>query len=96
MAYYIQYQLLMKDQTSLVMGLMLICVTISLPFWQWVSRKMDKGPAYALGMAVGALAIILTFFLPHNSSSLIYIIAVLAGFGFRRQGPRRWSKSEDS
>ena len=36
------------------MGLMLICVTISLPFWQWVGRKMDKGPAYALGMGSAA------------------------------------------
>jgi GPH family glycoside/pentoside/hexuronide:cation symporter len=32
MAYYIEYQLLMKAQTTLVMGLMLVCVTISLPF----------------------------------------------------------------
>ena len=95
MAYYIQYQLLMKDQTSLVMGLMLICVTFSLPFWQWVSRKMDKGPAYALGMAVGALAIILTFFLPHNTSSLIYIIAALAGFGFSAQWIFPWAMVAD-
>ena len=50
MAYYIQYQLKMASQISLVMGLLLICVTISLPFWQWLSRKMDKGPAYAIGM----------------------------------------------
>jgi glycoside/pentoside/hexuronide:cation symporter, GPH family len=95
MVYYIEYQLLMKAQTSLVMGLMLICVTISLPFWQWVSRKMDKGPAYALGMAVGGLAVILTFFLPHNSSSLIYIIAALAGFGFSAQWIFPWAMVAD-
>ncbi|OGN88731.1 MAG: hypothetical protein A2Y88_13155 [Chloroflexi bacterium RBG_13_48_10] len=95
MAYYIEYQLLMREQTTLVMGLMLICVTISLPFWQWLSRRMDKGPAYALGMAVGALAIILTFFLPHNSSSLIYIIAALAGFGFSAQWIFPWAMVAD-
>jgi len=44
----------MTSQISLVMGLLLICVTISTPFWQWLSRKMDKGPAYAIGMGVGA------------------------------------------
>ena len=70
MVYYIEYQLLMKAQTSLVMGLMLICVTISLPFWQWISRRMDKGPAYALGMAFGALAVVLTYFLPHQATRL--------------------------
>jgi GPH family glycoside/pentoside/hexuronide:cation symporter len=95
MAYYIEYQLLMKEQTSLVMGLMLICVTISLPFWQWVSRKMDKGPAYALGMACGALAIILTYFLPHESSNFIYLIAVLAGFGFSAQWIFPWAMVAD-
>jgi GPH family glycoside/pentoside/hexuronide:cation symporter len=95
MAYYIEYQLLMKAETTLVMGLMLICVTISLPFWQWLSRKMDKGPAYGLGMLVGALAIILTFFLPHQSTSLIYLIAVLAGFGFSAQWIFPWAMVAD-
>jgi GPH family glycoside/pentoside/hexuronide:cation symporter len=95
MAYYIEYQLLMKAETTLVMGLMLICVTISLPFWQWLSCKMDKGPAYGLGMAVGALAIILTFFLPHQSSGLIYLIAVLAGFGFSAQWIFPWAMVAD-
>ena len=95
MVYYIEYQLLMKAETTLVMGLMLICVTISLPFWQWVGRKMDKGPAYGLGMAAGALAIILTFFLPHQSTWLIYIIAVLAGFGFSSQWIYPWAMVAD-
>jgi GPH family glycoside/pentoside/hexuronide:cation symporter len=95
MAYYIEYQLLMKAQTSMVMGLMLICVTISLPFWQWVSRKMDKGPAYGLGMLVGGAAVVLTFFLPHQSTGLIYLIAVLAGFGFSAQWIFPWAMVAD-
>jgi GPH family glycoside/pentoside/hexuronide:cation symporter len=95
MAYYIEYQLLMKAQTSLVMGLMLICVTISLPFWQWVSRKMDKCPAYGLGMLVGGAAVVLTFFLPHQSTGLIYLISVLAGFGFSAQWIFPWAMVAD-
>lgn len=95
MAYYIEYQLLMKAQTSVVMGLMLICVTISLPFWQWLSRKMDKGPAYALGMLVGGAAIILTFFLPHQNTNLIYPVAMLAGFGFASQWIFPWAMVAD-
>jgi GPH family glycoside/pentoside/hexuronide:cation symporter len=95
MVYYIEYQLLMKAETSLVMGLMLICVTLALPFWQWVSRKMDKGPAYALGMLVGGAAVILTFFLPHESTGLIYLIAILAGFGFAAQWIFPWAMVAD-
>jgi GPH family glycoside/pentoside/hexuronide:cation symporter len=77
------------------MGLMLICVTISLPFWQWVGRKMDKGPAYALGMLAGGAAIVLTFFLPHGPSALIYIVSVLAGFGFSAQWIFPWAMVAD-
>jgi glycoside/pentoside/hexuronide:cation symporter, GPH family len=95
MVYYIEYQLLMKAETSLVMGLMLICVTIALPFWQWISRKMDKGPAYALGMLVGGSAVILTFFLPHQSTDLIYLVAILAGFGFAAQWIFPWAMVAD-
>jgi GPH family glycoside/pentoside/hexuronide:cation symporter len=95
MAYYIEYQLLMKAETTLVMGLMLVCVTISLPFWQWVGRKMDKGPAYALGMLVGGAAVILTFFLPHAPTPLIYVVSVLAGFGFSAQWIFPWAMVAD-
>jgi glycoside/pentoside/hexuronide:cation symporter, GPH family len=95
MAYYIQYQLLMASQTTLVMGLMLICVTVSLPFWQWLSRRMDKGPAYGLGMAAGALAIVLTVFLPHQSTGWIYLVSVLAGFGFSAQWIFPWAMVAD-
>jgi GPH family glycoside/pentoside/hexuronide:cation symporter len=95
MAYYIEYQLLMKAETTLVMGLMLVCVTISLPFWQWVGRKMDKGPAYALGMLVGAAAVVLTFFLPHGATPLIYVVSVLAGFGFSAQWIFPWAMVAD-
>lgn len=95
MAYFLEYQLLMKEQTSLVMGLMLICVTLALPFWQWVSRRMDKGPAYGLGMALGALAVVLTFFLPHQETGLIYAIAALAGIGFSAQWIFPWAMVAD-
>lgn len=95
MIYYIEYQLLMKAESALVMGLMLICVTISLPFWQWFSRKIDKGPAYGLGMLIGGIAVVLTFFLPHHSTALIYLIAVLAGFGFSAQWIFPWAMVAD-
>ena len=95
MVYYVQYQLLMTSQITLVMGLLLICVTISLPFWQWLSRKMDKGPAYAIGMAVGALAVLLTYFLPHASTPVIYAISALAGFGFAANWIFPWAMVAD-
>ena len=95
MAYFLQYQLLMEAQIPLVMGLMLICVTISLPFWKKLSERLDKGPTYALGMFIGALAVSGTYFLPHTPSSLIYIIAALAGIGFGAQWIFPWTMVAD-
>ncbi len=95
MAYYLEYQVLMKEQTALVMGLMLICVTVALPFWRWMGQRMDKGPAYALGIAIGALAVATTFFLPHRETALVYLVAVLAGFGFSAQWIFPWAMVAD-
>jgi len=85
----------MKDQIPLVMGLMLICVTISLPFWKKLSERLDKGPTYALGMLIGALAVSGTYFMPHAPSSLIYVIAALAGMGFGAQWIFPWTMVAD-
>jgi GPH family glycoside/pentoside/hexuronide:cation symporter len=74
---------------------MLICVTASIPFWKWLGQKMDKGPAYGLGMAIGALAIAVTFFLPHRATSLVYLVAALAGIGFAAQWIFPWSMVAD-
>ncbi len=95
MAYFLEYHLLMKDEVPLVMGLMLICVTISLPFWKKIGEKLDKGPAYAIGMAIGALAVGGTFFLPHQATALIYPLAVLAGVGFGAQWIFPWAMVAD-
>ncbi|MGA2112837.1 MAG: MFS transporter [Anaerolineales bacterium] len=95
MAYYVQYQLLMTAQIPLVMGLLLIIVTASLPFWRWVSGKMDKGPAYAIGMGIGALAVVITFFMPHSPTPFIYLISVLAGFGFAGNWIFPWAMVAD-
>ena len=95
MAYFIEYQMLMKEQISLFMGLLLICVTISLPLWRWIGQKIDKGPAYGLGMAVGAVAVMATFLLPHQPSNLVYLVAILAGFGFGSQWIYSWAMVAD-
>jgi GPH family glycoside/pentoside/hexuronide:cation symporter len=95
MAYYVEYHLLMKEQISLAMGLMLICVTISLPFWQWLGRKMDKGPVYAIGMGIGAIAVLITFFLPHQPTNFLFVLFALVGFGFAVNWIYPWAMVAD-
>ncbi len=95
MAYYVEYQLLMKDMISLVMGLMLVCVTISLPIWKKIAEKWDKGPAYGIGMAMGGVALLILFFLPHQQTWVIYPVVVLAGFGFGANWVFPWAMIAD-
>jgi GPH family glycoside/pentoside/hexuronide:cation symporter len=95
MVYFLTYQAGMEAQTSMVMGLMLVCVILALFPWQAISRRWEKGPAYALGMGIGALAVALTFFLPPRPTPWIYLIAALAGFGFAAQWVFPWSMVPD-
>lgn len=95
MAYYVEYQLLMKDQIQLVMGLMLVCVIISLPIWKKIAEKWDKGPAYGIGMGMGAVALLILFFLPNAKTWIIYPVVVLAGLGFGSNWIFPWAMIAD-
>ncbi len=95
MAYFLQYQLNMAAETPIAMGLMLVCVTLSIFVWKKISERLDKGPAYAAGMLLGSLAVSLTFFLPNEKTNWIYAIAMLAGFGFGAQWIFPWAMVAD-
>jgi len=95
MAYFLTYQLNMEAQVPMVMGLMLICVVVAIFPWKKISERSNKGPAYALGMALGAVAVAATFLLPHRPTPWVYLIAVLAGFGFAANWVFPWSMVPD-
>ncbi len=95
MAYFLTYQLKMEPQVSIVMGLLLVVVTIMIFPWKKIAEKWDKGPAYALGMGIGAVAIGLCFFLPNQPTWLIYVIAVVAGIGFAVNWVFPWAMIPD-
>ena len=93
--YFIQYQLNMGDQVSFVLLAMLLTVGIFLIPAKMVSDKINKGPAYALGLFIASLALIAGFFLPHEPTPLIYVVAVIAGMGFSAQWVCPWSMLPD-
>lgn len=95
MAYFLTYQLKMEKEVPIFMGLLLVVVAISLFPWKKLSEKWDKGPAYGLGMAIGALSVGACFLLPHKPTGLIYIIAVTAGIGFSANWVFPWSMIPD-
>jgi GPH family glycoside/pentoside/hexuronide:cation symporter len=93
--YFVTYQLGMGDQFFLVMLVMLGTIGLFLIPWQLVSKKMNKGPAYALGLAIACVAIVATFLLPARPTNLIYVIAFVAGAGFSAQYVFPWSMIPD-
>jgi len=93
--YFIQYQLDMKDQISYVLLVMMVTIGIFLIPAKLVSDKINKGPAYALGLFIAAAAILASFFLPHESTPLIYVVAVVVGIGFSANWVFPWSMLPD-
>ena len=93
--YFIQYQLNMGDQVSFVLLVMLVTIGIFLIPAKLVSDKINKGPAYALGLFIASVAVISSFFLPHEASPLIYVVAAVAGLGFSAQWVFPWSMLPD-
>ena len=93
--YYITYQLKMADQESYILFVMLATIGIFLLPWQKVSLKMSKGPAYALGLAIASVAILVAFFLPAHPTWIIYAVAFVAGMGFSAQYVFPWSMVPD-
>ncbi|NJD59328.1 MAG: hypothetical protein C3F13_18995 [Anaerolineales bacterium] len=94
-AYFITYQLNMGDQVSYVLLVMLVMIGLFLVPARMISDRINKGPTYALGLFIASLAVMTGFFLPHEPTPLIYLIAAVAGIGFSTQWVCPWSMLPD-
>ncbi len=93
--YYIIYQLNMKDAVPVVLLLMLVAIGVFLIPSQKLSERVNKGPAYALGLFIAAAAVTTTFFFPHQPTAAVFIVAIVAGIGFSGQWVFPWSMLPD-
>ena len=93
--YYLTYQLKMAKEISYVMFVMLATIGVFLLPWRLVAKKMSKGPAYALGLAIASAAILVAYFLPAQPTWIIYAVAFVAGMGFSAQYVFPWSMVPD-
>jgi glycoside/pentoside/hexuronide:cation symporter, GPH family len=84
--YLIQYQLGMQNEMTVIMISSLVVTGLFSPAAKWLADKINKGPAYALGLSLAALTFILAFlFLPHEPTPWVYVVAVLLGISFSTQ-----------
>lgn len=83
--YYVIYQLNMESSMSIIMMLMLVILGLFLVPCQMVAMRIGKHKAYALGLTIACAALLVSVFLPHRETMLIYVIAAIAGLGFSSQ-----------
>ncbi len=95
LAYYMKYQLNMPNEITLVTAVLLLSVLIFLFPWRWISKKMNKGPAFAIGLGIAGLAMLSSFLLPHKPTPLIFLVAFVAGAGFSANWVFPWSMVPD-
>jgi GPH family glycoside/pentoside/hexuronide:cation symporter len=93
--YWITYQLDMEAQIPLVMLLMYVVAGAALFPWRSVSDRINKGPAYALGLLIASVTLILSVFIPQGPTPLVYLVAVIVGLGLSCQYIFPWAMLPD-
>jgi len=93
--FYPKYYIDMEASTPLVMLVMMATIAVFLIPYRKLSEKINKEPAYALGLSIASISILLTFFLKPEPTSLIFLVAFGAGLGFSAQWVFPWSMLPD-
>ena len=95
--YFLKYQMHLEDQSDLIMGTVFIAALASLPFWVWASKHWDKRIAYVIGMLFFAGVMFAMISIdPTWSTSIIYILAALAGIGVGAMQVLPWAIIPDA
>ena len=64
---------------SAVFALLLITSVLVLPFWVWLSNRLNKNIAYVIGMSFWAVVQLLIFTVQQGQITYILVLSVLAG-----------------
>jgi GPH family glycoside/pentoside/hexuronide:cation symporter len=64
---------------SVVFALLLVTAVAALPFWMWLSQRLDKRRAYIIGMAFWTVVQMLLFMVQPGQVGVVMVLSVLAG-----------------
>lgn len=82
LAFYVIYRLqLGKEGLPMLMGVLLATVAITIPFWKWVCTTWSKSGAYALGITLCAIGLVLTYWVEPGQKTTMIGIMILIGMG---------------
>jgi GPH family glycoside/pentoside/hexuronide:cation symporter len=95
--FYIKYVVQRENMSEIIMATIFVTAILSLPLWDWISKKYNKRLAYIYGIAFWAVVQILLITVT-ASSSLVYLLTlcVLAGLGVGAAHVLPWSIIPDA
>lgn len=95
--YYIKYVVQRENLSEVIMATIFVTAIISLPLWDWISKKFNKRRAYIYGIAFWAVVQILLITVT-ASTSIVYLLAlcVLAGLGVGAAHVLPWAMIPDA
>lgn len=95
--YYIKYVVQREDMSEVIMATIFVTAIISLPLWDWISKKFNKRMAYIYGIGFWAVVQILLITVS-ASSSIVYLLALcfLAGLGVGAAHVLPWAMIPDA
>lgn len=95
--FYIKYVVRREGLTEIIMGTIFVTAILSLPLWNWISKKYNKRLAYIFGIAFWAVVQILLITVT-AASSLIYLLVLcfLAGIGVGAAHVLPWAMIPDA
>jgi len=95
--FFLRYRMNLEEQSDLIAGCLFGAALLSLPFWNWLSRRLDKRVAYISGMLfLGLVMTSISFIPPEWGLTPVMVIAALAGVGFGAVQVLPWSMLPDA
>lgn len=95
--FYIKYVVQRESMSEIIMATIFVTAIISLPLWNWVSKRFNKRLAYIYGISFWAIVQILLITV-NASSSIVYllILCFLAGIGVGAAHVLTWAIIPDA
>jgi glycoside/pentoside/hexuronide:cation symporter, GPH family len=94
--YFLKHRMGFSENEDVIFGLLFIAALISIPFWQWASKRWDKKKAYIGGMVFLTVVLIGFGLLPPAwGFPAVFVLGALAGIGLGAVQVLPWSMIPD-
>lgn len=95
--FFVKYRLGRESDFDLIAATVFVTAMITLPIWEWLSRKYDKRRAYIFGMVfLSVVLTVLSFIDPNAGIATILLLSFLAGIGVSAVHVLPWSMIPDA